>query len=60
MNKKPCSIILDETDYDEGYQEGRADVIDEILTHTKTIVNEDGIIFEAVLVKDIKKHRAAV
>lgn len=31
MDKKPCSIILDETDYDRGYQDGKADAIEELL-----------------------------
>lgn len=33
----------------------RAEAIDEVLSHTKTIVDEDGIIHEVVLVKDIEK-----
>lgn len=41
--------------FNDVYELGRADAIEEVLSHTKTIVDEDGIIHEVVLVKDVKK-----
>lgn len=54
---KICNDAVDsgKVDLYEIYKKGRADAIEEVLSHTKTIVDDDGIIVEAVLVKDIKK-----
>lgn len=44
----------------EAYQQGKADVIDKVMQKQRTIIDDDGVMYRVVFLKDIEELKAEV